>query len=101
MSSLIDMISLLPGAAFHRSGAPCMSMCWALQGSAKRWALGCVNSSPAARGSQEAVFTQPRAHLLAYPCILTMSIGASAGDGNNEQGIHCLLRTQEPIFEFD
>ena len=30
-----------------------------IQGSAKRWALGCVNSRPAARGSQEAGFTQP------------------------------------------
>ena len=34
----------------------------------KRWALGCVNSPPpAARGSLEAGFTQPRAHLLADP----------------------------------
>ena len=39
-----------------------------LQGSAKRWALGCVNMPPVARGSQEARFTQPRAHLLADPC---------------------------------
>ena len=31
--------------------------------------VGCVNSPPpAARGSQEAGFTQPRAHLLADPC---------------------------------
>ena len=37
-------------------------------GSAKRWSLGCVNSSPAVRGSQEAGVTQPsRAHLLADP----------------------------------
>ena len=34
-------------------------------GSVTRWALGCVNSCPAARGTQEAGFTQPRAHLLA------------------------------------
>ena len=27
--------------------------CWA-----KEWSLGCVNSPPAARGSQEAVFTR-------------------------------------------
>ena len=39
-----------------------------VQGSAKRRALGCVNSPPAARGSQEAGFTQPRDHLLADPC---------------------------------
>ena len=39
-----------------------------IQGSAKRRALGCVNSLPAARGGQEAGFTQPRAHLLADPC---------------------------------
>ena len=44
-----------------------------LQGSAKRWALGCVNSPPpAARGSQEAGFTQPRVHLLANPCIVVV-----------------------------
>ena len=34
-----------------------------IQGSAKRWALGWVNSAPMARGSQEAGFTQPSAHL--------------------------------------
>ena len=39
-----------------------------IQGSAKRWALGCVNSHPAARGSQVAGFTQPRVPLLADPC---------------------------------
>ena len=40
-----------------------------LQESAKRYALGCVNYlPPAARGSQEAGFTQPRAHLIADPC---------------------------------
>ena len=32
------------------------------------WALGCVNSPIFARGSQEAVFTQPRVHSLAHPC---------------------------------
>ena len=31
-------------------------------------ALGCVNSRPAARGSQEAGLTQPRAHLIAHFC---------------------------------
>ena len=36
------------------------------------WALGCVNSRPMARGSQEAGFTQPRAHLLADPCRLAL-----------------------------
>ena len=39
-----------------------------VQGSAKRWALGCVNSPPAARESQEAGFTQPRVHSVAHPC---------------------------------
>ena len=42
-----------------------------VQGSAKRCTLGCVNSHPAARGNQEAGFTQPRAHLIADPCRLT------------------------------
>ena len=40
-----------------------------LQGRAKEWALGCVNSPPAARGSQEAGFTQPRANSFAKPFI--------------------------------
>ena len=40
-----------------------------VQGSAKRWALGCVNLRPVARGSQEAGFTQPRAHLIASPSL--------------------------------
>ena len=38
----------------------------AVQGWAKEWALGCVNSPPpAARGG----FTQPRAHYFAQSCI--------------------------------
>ena len=32
-----------------------------VQGSAKRWALGCVNLPSTARGSQEVGYTQPRA----------------------------------------
>ena len=39
-----------------------------LQGWAKEWDLGCVNSPPAARGCQEAGYTQPRAHSFAQPC---------------------------------
>ena len=39
-----------------------------LQRWAKEWALGCVNSPIAAGGSQEAGFTQPRAHSFAQPC---------------------------------
>ena len=42
-----------------------------LQGWAKEWSLGCVNSRPAARGSQEAGFTQPRDHSFAQPCIMS------------------------------
>ena len=34
----------------------------------KRWRLGCVNSTPAAGGSQEAGFTQPSLRLLFYVC---------------------------------
>ena len=33
-----------------------------------KWALGCVNSHPAAEGSKEAGFTQPRAHLIHHLC---------------------------------
>ena len=42
--------------------------CLHVQGWAKEWSLGCVNSRPAARGSQEAGFTQPRNHLIAHIC---------------------------------
>ena len=42
-----------------------------VQGSAKRRALGCVNSPLVARGSQEVGITQPRDHSLADPCTLT------------------------------
>ena len=41
---------------------------FAVQSRDVRWALGCVNPRPAARGSQEAGFTQPRDHTLAGPC---------------------------------
>ena len=41
-----------------------------IQGWAKEWSLGCVNSPPAARESQEAGFTQPRVHFLAHPCMV-------------------------------
>ena len=40
-----------------------------IQNWAKEWALGFVNSPPAAGGSQEAGFPQPRAHSFAQPCI--------------------------------
>ena len=40
-----------------------------IQNWAIRLALGCVNLRPAARGSQEVGFTQPRAHLSAHLCI--------------------------------
>ena len=39
-----------------------------VQGWAIEWFLGCVNSRPAARGSQEAGFTQPRDHSFAQRC---------------------------------
>ena len=60
----------LPDARFSQplSQHICFT-CWFsvvhVTGSAKRWTLGCVNSLPVARGSQEAGFTQPRAYLLA------------------------------------
>ena len=42
------------------------------------WALGCVNPPPAARGSQEAGFTKPRAHLVADSCSVSCFSCASA-----------------------
>ena len=40
-----------------------------IHGWAKEWSLGCVNSRPTARGSQEAGFTQPRDHSFAQRCM--------------------------------
>ena len=47
----------------------CVSEC-VIQGWAKELFLGCVNSPPAARGSQEAGFTQPRDHYFTQLCTL-------------------------------
>ena len=71
-----------------------------LQSLAKDWALGYVNSLPAARGSQEAVFTKQRAHSLAEPCncilllhrkINTISSGRPINDW---QATRCILRAE-------
>ena len=51
------------GAEVHQVQSVSVS----IQGWAKEWSLGCVNSCPAARGSQEAGFTQPRDHSFAQP----------------------------------
>ena len=51
-------------------------------GSAKRWALGCVNSLPAAREKQEAGFTQPWAHLLANPCTTSLLVKLRTTSGS-------------------
>ena len=45
-----------------------------VQSSAIRLALGCVNSSPPARESQDAGFTQPRAHLIAELCTVALTL---------------------------
>ena len=39
-----------------------------IQDWAKEYALGCVNTPSAARGSKEEGFTQPRDHFFAQPC---------------------------------
>ena len=60
--------------------------------------LGCVNSLPTARVSQEAGFTQPRAHLLAYPCIYATffpQVQLKAFDSKSE----ALLEGQEAADE--
>ena len=40
--------------------------CHPVQSWAVSWSLGCVNSCPAAIGSQDAGITQPRAHIIPY-----------------------------------
>ena len=56
-------------AAFRNRREELVVQSWAI-----RWALGCVNSRPAAGGSQEAGFTQLRAHLIAQLCTIILSI---------------------------
>ena len=64
-----------------------------VQGWAKEWSLGCMNLRPAARGSQEAGFTQPRDNYLAPPCILNgrMSLSFSILNLNGSAGLHSEL----------
>ena len=65
-----------------------------LQGWTKDWALGCVNSPPAARESQEAGFMQPRVHSLAHPCYskgnwgLTMLLNYTTDRIVNDRLVH-------------
>ena len=47
---------------------PLIDIAFIIQSSAKNRALGCVNAKPAARGSQEAEFTQPWSHSFAQLC---------------------------------
>ena len=49
-----------------------------LQGSAKRWALGCVNPASWLSLAAEREFTQPRDHYFAQPCIVQPCRNASA-----------------------
>ena len=55
----------------YEQGSAYMGFGYTVQGSAKRWALGCVNTPLTDRQNQETGFTQPRALLLADPCIAT------------------------------
>ena len=57
-----------------------------IQGSAERWALGCVNSCPMARGSQEVGFTQPRAHLFVDPCTYGQEEEAQITETDDDDG---------------
>ena len=58
-----------------------------IHGLAKRWSLGCVNLLPAARGNQEAGFTQPRDHLLADPCRASTDAGGDVARGRGLVGV--------------
>ena len=63
---LTTKIDLLSGLSKHWT-----IKIYCVQGWAKEWSLGCVNSRPAARGSQEAGFTQPRDNSFAQLCIFS------------------------------
>ena len=56
----------------------------------QEWSLGCVNSHPAARGSQEVWFTQPRDHSFAQPCI-----GICQSQTNNDRSSMAKLCVSE------
>ena len=65
LSPVLGQFAQLLDWLFYMERVPSKVQSWA-----KERALGCVNSQPAARGSQEAAFTQPRAHSFAHPCTL-------------------------------
>ena len=73
---------------------------YSVQGSSKRWALGCVNSPPAARGSQEAGITQPRAHLLADSCtVLGFHTPPGLTFQPNIAQFHCIIcQSSKPVI---
>ena len=74
----VGKLSLINCKIFNGSTVPDGPLLY-VQGSAKRWALGCVNPDswlPLAAGGE---FTQPRANLLTEPCIcITLVLGAGA-----------------------
>ena len=61
-----------------------------VQGWANEWSLGCVNTRPAARGSQEAGFTQPKGPLF---CTTLLSVAdytrRRAAAGRPSCFVHC------------
>ena len=58
------------------------------------WSLGYVNSRPAARGSQQAGFTQPRDHSFAQHCNSNrLQNGFSAGFSMLERFLSCVIPT--------
>ena len=77
-TTVLTAPSLLSGVFEVQSETGSASPATCVQGLAERWALGCVNSPPAARGSQEAGLTQPREPLLADPCTYAQSIPDTA-----------------------
>ena len=67
----------------------------AVQSWAFRWALGCVRAPSAATGSQEAGFTQPRAHLKAHLCT-NLDEGEAIGVIQISVKKHADLAKQDP-----
>ena len=65
-----------------------------IQDWAKEWSLGCVNSRPAARGSEEAGFTQPRVHFLAQTCTYITGAQCICIDKSRDQGLGHASRAQ-------
>ena len=73
--------SILELTGLRRDGPmKSLPLAYRIQGSAKWWALGCVNPACWFHLAAGGEFTQPRVHLLADPCISALDGPLLCGD---------------------